>query len=102
MIVGAGHATNDAAVLEFDFVPTQGTASFRYVFASDEYLEFVDQFNDVFAFYVDGVNIALIPGTNTPVAINTVNPGDNASFFVNNPSGDRRPSGPNSTVSRPS
>lgn len=87
VIVGEGHHTEDAAVLEFDFVPTQGTASFRYVFASEEYLEFVGLFNDVFAFYVDGVNIALIPGTNTPVAINTINPGANASFYVDNPTG---------------
>ena len=83
-IVGAGHATFDAAVLEFDFVPTAGTVSFRYVFASDEYLEFVNLFNDVFAFYVDKVNVALIPGTTTPVAINTVNLDLNSLYYVNN------------------
>lgn len=31
--------------------------------------------NDVFAFFLDGVNIALVPGTTTPILINTVNNG---------------------------
>jgi hypothetical protein len=83
-IVGAGHTTFDAAVLEFDFVPTSSTVSFRYVFASDEYNEFVGLFNDVFAFLIDGQNVALIPATSTPVAINTVNLGTNSSFYKNN------------------
>ena len=42
-----GLITNDAAVLEFDFVPTSSTISFQYVFSSDEYNEFVFDFNDV-------------------------------------------------------
>lgn len=69
--------TYDATVLEFDFdAATTGTLSFNYVFASDEYNEWTNsQFNDVFAFFLDGANIALIPGTDTPVAINTVNGG---------------------------
>jgi hypothetical protein len=83
-IVGAGHTTFDAAVLEFDFVPTSSSVSFRYVFASDEYNEYVGAFNDVFAFLIDGQNVALIPATSTPVAINTVNLGTNSSFYKNN------------------
>jgi len=73
----AGYATWDANVLEFDFdVATTGTLSFNYVFASDEYNEYTNsQYNDVFAFFLDGTNIALIPGTDIPVAINTVNGG---------------------------
>ena len=78
--------TYDAAVLEFDFdVNTAGTLSFNYVFASDEYNEWTNsQYNDVFAFFLDGANIALIPGTDTPVAINTVNGGGPA--YGSNPS----------------
>jgi uncharacterized repeat protein (TIGR01451 family) len=83
-IVGDAHTTFDAAVLEFDFVPASSTVTFRYVFASDEYNEFVGQFNDVFAFFIDGQNVALIPNTSTPVAINTVNLKTNASFYRNN------------------
>ena len=82
-IVGA--TTEDAAVLTFDFISDGGDLFFNYIFASDEYNEWVDStFNDVFAFFLDGVNIALIPGTDTAVAINTVNGGSNAGFFNNN------------------
>jgi hypothetical protein len=73
----AGHPTNDAAILEFDFVPTNSTVVFNYVFSSDEYNEFANSnFNDVFAFFVNGVNCALVPGTTDPVSINTINGGN--------------------------
>jgi len=70
-----GGQTQDATVLEFDFeCPTTNVFSFQYVFASEEYDEWVNtQYNDVFAFFLNGQNIALIPGTTTPVAINNVN-----------------------------
>jgi hypothetical protein len=51
---------------------------------SEEYPEFVNQFNDIFALLVDGVNVATLPGTNTPVSINTVNAGANSQYFVVN------------------
>jgi Big-like domain-containing protein/ASPM-SPD-2-Hydin domain-containing protein len=72
-----GQVTNDAAVLEFDFNPSSPTIRFQYVFASDEYEDFVFDFNDVFAFFVNGQNVALIPQTNTLVSINNVNNGNN-------------------------
>lgn len=83
----SGQPTYDASVLQFTFQlpPTIGISSFEYVFASEEYLEYVDQYNDVFAFFLDGVNIALVPGTGQPVSINTVNPGDNPAYYRNNP-----------------
>jgi hypothetical protein len=84
-VIVAPQTTHDAAVLQFDFVPTSSTVNFRYVFGSEEYNEFVgSQFNDVFAFYIDGVNVALLPGTSTAVAINTVNLTTNSSFYHNN------------------
>lgn len=77
--------TFDAAVLEFDFIATAGTISFTYVFASEEYNEFVNEgFNDVFGFFLDGVNIALIPGSVTPVSIDTVNNGVNSQYYNDN------------------
>jgi hypothetical protein len=88
----AGGTTNDAAVLTFDFVSDGGDLFFNYIFASDEYNEFAgSSFNDVFAFFLDGVNIALIPGTSTAVAINTVNGGSNSSLFNNNDPSDGGP-----------
>lgn len=88
----SGSSTSDASVLEFDFTSTTGDLFFNYVFASEEYNEYVNSsFNDVFGFFVDGKNIALIPGTNTPVSINNVNGGNpygsnaqNPQFFNNN------------------
>ncbi len=81
----APNTTNDAAVLEFDFVATGTVLVFQYVFGSDEYNDFVNAgFNDVFAFFLNGQNVALIPGTNTPVSINTVNQMTNSQFFVDN------------------
>lgn len=79
--------TNDKCVLEFDLIPIGDTISFNYIFASEEYPDFnCATFNDVFGFFISGPgingpfsnnskNIALIPGTNTPVSINTVNDG---------------------------
>lgn len=95
----------DAAVLEFDFVPVSNVLGFEYVFASDEYPEFVNStFNDVFGFFVSGpnpaggnyvnYNIALVPGTTSPVAINNVNNGTastgpctNCQYYYDNTSG---------------
>lgn len=88
----ANNSTNDKAVLEFDFVPAGNTITFRYVFGSEEYNEYVcSGFNDVFGFFISGpgfngpfqlqaVNIAIIPNTNTPVAINTINNGTPGTF----------------------
>ncbi|MFT5054028.1 MAG: hypothetical protein ACI97X_001052, partial [Oceanospirillaceae bacterium] len=93
----AGEISNDAIVLEFDFVPNADFVSFKYVFGSEEYPEWVcSSFNDMFAFTITGVtvplpqtNIALIPGTAIGVAINTINDdplcgGDYSAFYVDN------------------
>jgi hypothetical protein len=71
----SGFETFDAAVLEFDFVPDSPQVAFQYVFASDEYNEYVNtQYNDVFAFFINGTNCALVEGD--PVSINTINNGN--------------------------
>lgn len=81
--------TNDAAVLEFDFIPTGDSINFNYSFGSDEYNEYVcGSVNDAFGFFLSGpgingaysnnaINLAVIPNTNgTPVTINSVNNGN--------------------------
>ena len=46
-------STHDVAILEFDFVPSSDSVSFNYVFASEEYLQFVNSnYNDVFTFLI--------------------------------------------------
>lgn len=99
----ANAGTNDASVLEFDFVPVGDTLRFRYVFASEEYLEFVNGgYNDAFGFFVSGPgitgpytnnaqNIALIPGTSTPVTIDNVNNVSNSAYYINNGDGSNAP-----------
>ena len=80
----------DAIVLEFDFTAlASDTIFFEYVFASEEYPEFVGtQFNDVFAFFItdengNTVNRATIPGqSNTPVTINSVNQNLNTNYYI--------------------
>lgn len=89
-----GYETFDATVLEFDFECEQlQVISFQYVFASDEYNEYVNsEYNDVFGFFLNGVNIALLPDNVTPVAINNVNcdnpynppNGNNCGLYINN------------------
>jgi len=74
--------TFNATTLEFDFVPNANNISFEYIFSSEQYLSNPQpnqcNFTDGFAFLLKEAtassyqNLALIPGTNTPVRVNTV------------------------------
>jgi hypothetical protein len=85
-------STRDAAILEFQFTSTANVFSFAYMFASEEYNEYVgSNFNDVFAFILNGPgyadqNLAVLPG-NIPVTINNVNNGLNSAYYANNSPG---------------
>jgi len=86
LLPAGSSGTRDATTLEFEFTSDGGDLFFNYVFASEEYNEYVNsQYNDVFGFFLDGQNIALIPGTTTPVAINTVNGGNPFGTNATNP-----------------
>lgn len=82
--------TWDAAVLEFDFVTVSENLAFRYVFASEEYQEYVgSKFNDVFGFFISGpdidkLNIARLPDGKTPITVNTVNNELNFEYYIDN------------------
>ncbi|AEH00763.1 choice-of-anchor L domain-containing protein [Lacinutrix sp. 5H-3-7-4] len=87
--------TNNASIIEFDFVPFIEDMSFEFIFAAEEYGTFQCGFSDAFAFLltdtVTGVttNIAVIPGTTTPVSVFTIRdmafngscPSSNAALF---------------------
>lgn len=100
----SGKSVKEFCKFEFDLVPQGDTIRFDYMFASEEYNEYVGSiYNDMFGFFISGPgitadangsgrkNIALIPGSTTPVSINTVNAGlsgnacNNCNYFVQNP-----------------
>ena len=76
---------NDAAVLEFDFVPEGDSLSFRYVFASEEYNESVNTSvgNDLIGFFVNGQNCATVNGD--LVSVHTINNGNPLGTDTSNP-----------------
>ncbi|MDG5492381.1 T9SS type B sorting domain-containing protein [Psychroserpens sp. SPM9] len=72
--------TLNATSIEFDFVSVANQIQFNYILASEEYFgNFPCQYSDGFAFLIKEagtndpyVNIAVIPGTSTPVNTNTI------------------------------
>ena len=105
-------STDDLVALEFDFVAESNVVSFNFVFASDEYDGWENSiFNDIFGFFVSGpgisgpyssppafpngaANLAVVPGTNTPITISTIypylsasEPGLNEQYYIDNTSG---------------
>ena len=73
----------NATVLEFDFLPLSDKISFDYIFSSEQYLSNPSQnqcgFTDGFVFLLKKAgttdpytNLAVVPGTNLPVRVNTV------------------------------
>lgn len=78
---GGGNTTS----LKFDFTSNTGNVFFNYVFASEEYNEYVgSSFNDLFELKLNGVNIALLPGAGGVVSINNVNNGSNSAYYRDN------------------
>ena len=82
----APDVTHDAAVLEFDFVPSADTITWDYVFGSEEYNEYVFAFNDVFGFFLNGTNVAVLPD-GTAVSIDNINNYVNTEYYRDNAQG---------------
>ncbi|OWP83998.1 hypothetical protein BWK59_07630 [Flavobacterium davisii] len=90
--------TYNASILEFDYIPFTNKISFDYIFASEQYLSSPSanqcDYTDGFAFLIKPnngnqsyQNIALVPGTNIPVTVQTIRgsgticPKNNESYF---------------------
>lgn len=75
---GQSATITDAAFLQFDFVPSSTSFSFDFLFASNEYGEWQCGFSDVFAFLLTDLtngtttNLAVIPGTSTPISVRDI------------------------------
>lgn len=96
-IQGEGSLSGDACIVELDVFAATDELTFEYIFASEEYPEFVNtEFNDIFAFFISGpgivgdpnignqMNIAVLPDGTTPVQINSVSHLENWQYFRSN------------------
>ena len=89
----AGVNTNDASIIEFDFVPLANSISFDFLMASEEYNgsqggTFECTFSDAFAFLLtdqNGVttNLAVLPGTTTPILVTNIHPANPGCGAIN-------------------
>jgi hypothetical protein len=88
LVMISGQPMNDCTIIEFDFIATSDTFLLDYIFTSTEYPGYTcTQYNDAFGIFLSGPgidgpftdgaeNIALIPDSDIPVAINSVNGGE--------------------------
>ncbi len=90
----SGQTTFDAVVLEFDFEVQSDYIEFQYIFASEEYNEWVGSpYNDAFAFFISGPgivgeeNLAVVPSTSDAITINNINNDSYWQYYVDNASG---------------
>lgn len=84
--------SEDASIFDFDFVAASDTIIMHYVWASEEYPEWVANqiYNDAMAIWLDGENVALLPNGDY-VCVNNVNCfGSNTdSYICNDPLNDQ-------------
>src|SRR5690606_18055523 len=76
--------TNNATIIEFDFVPLSDEISFDFLMASEEYNgadggSFECTFSDAFAFLLtdsngNTTNLAVLPNTTTPILVTNIHP----------------------------
>ncbi|WP_082333628.1 choice-of-anchor L domain-containing protein [Mangrovimonas sp. TPBH4] len=88
--VVVGGNTNNASIIEFDFVPFADEISFDFIMASEEYNggSFECNYSDAFAFLLTdelGVttNLAVLPGTATPILVTNIHPENTSCGAIN-------------------
>lgn len=84
--IAVTNAVHDVGRFIIEFAASSDSIRFQYVFASEEYPEYgCTSFNDAMGLFIsgpgingpyenEGINIALVPDTDVPVAINNVHP----------------------------
>ncbi|WP_282043966.1 choice-of-anchor L domain-containing protein, partial [Winogradskyella flava] len=87
-----GVDSHNASFIQFDFTPLANEISFEFLMASEEYDmgSFECTYSDAFAFLLtdsNGVttNLAVIPGTTTPILVTNIHPDNGASCGAANP-----------------
>lgn len=87
----ANYKTYDATVISFEFEATYDLVRFNYIFASEEYPEYVGStFNDVFGFFLTNLetgevtNLAVIPNSTKPITVNNINHVTHSNFYIPN------------------
>ncbi|MFD2914933.1 choice-of-anchor L domain-containing protein, partial [Psychroserpens luteus] len=88
-----GISSNNASVIEFDFVPLADSISFEFLMASEEYNgysggSFECTYSDAFAFLLtdsaDNVtNLAVLPATTTPILVTNIHPDNSGCNAIN-------------------
>ncbi|MDC8003117.1 choice-of-anchor L domain-containing protein [Aureisphaera galaxeae] len=73
--------TSNASSIEFHFIPLSNRISFDFILASEEYNQsFECNFSDTFAFILtrldtgESRNLAVLPGTSTPITVTNIHP----------------------------
>ena len=90
--IAAHKGCYDTSLFEFDLVSETDQIQFNYVFASEEYPEYINKnVNDVFIFLVTNTqskvseNIAILNGDkNTPITVDHINQKKNTNFYLPN------------------
>ncbi len=82
--------TYDAAILEFDFIPTDDSIAFNFFFGSEEYPEYVSKnVNDIFGFFLSSEdppgrrNLAMLE-RHIPITVDNINSIVNKKYFIRN------------------
>ena len=80
----------DAAVLEFDFIPSDDSIAFNFFFGSEEYPEYVSKnVNDIFGFFLSSEdppgkrNLAMLE-RHIPITVDNINSTVNKKYFIRN------------------
>ena len=90
ILSGQVEPITDVGFIQFDFTPLSNSFSFDFLFASNEYGEYQCGFSDVFAFLLTDLttnaktNLAVIPGTATPVTVKNIRDSANNSSCLSN------------------